>query len=467
MNMASSTIAAIATPLGSGGIGIVRVTGEAAADILATVFQHKGKRSDESAQLRTAGFVSHRMYFGNIIDPRDSSFIDEVLVVLMKAPHSYTTEDVVEIQTHAGYVVLKRVLALVLAQGARLAEPGEFTRRAFLNGRIDLTQAEAVADVINAKTGMSLAIAGGQLKGMLGKEIGIVRDHLLMRLAEIEADIDFAEDVDEPLDPDRMAEEIKIGALQPLERLIMGYENRRFFRDGLKMAIVGRPNVGKSSLLNRMIRRERAIVTEIPGTTRDSIEEMIDIDGLPVMIIDTAGLHETSQAIERLGIERTLAALEEADLVLFVIDLSQGVTKADRDIYGKIGDKRCILVQNKNDLKEDTPLPNEWRGIHNVSVSALEGTNIDKLRRAIYDIGVSDAGTWKEASLVPNLRQADALKKCCRFAKSAQKTIAKGGEMDFAALDLKASIERLDEILGLNCKEDMLDTIFSRFCVGK
>ena len=385
--MESPTIAAIATPPGSGGIGIVRISGEASLKILSAIFRNSGKRT-RSATSSSVELQAHRMYLGHIIDPREKALVDEVLAVIMRAPHSYTTEDVVEIQSHSGYIVLNKILKLVLAHGARLAEPGEFTRRAFMNGRIDLTQAEAVIDVINARTGKSLDIATEQLKGGIGKKIGNIRDNILSVLAEIEADIDFSDDMGGSSTGSGLAETLKTGVVDPLKQLIDAYEHNHYFRDGIRMAIIGRPNVGKSSLLNRLIRKERAIVTEIPGTTRDTIEEMVNIKGLPVIVIDTAGLHETTQQIELMGIERTHATIQGADIVLLVVDLSQGITQEDHDIFQQLGETKHIIVMNKVDVNSDISLPREWEDGVTVKVSALKGTNIDALKETIFDMGV-------------------------------------------------------------------------------
>lgn len=465
--MESPTIAAIATPPGSGGIGIIRVSGEGSLKILSDIFRKTGKRAPAVQHHSSIELQAHRMYLGHIIDPREKTLVDEVLVVTMRAPHSYTMEDVVEIQSHSGYIVLNKILKLVLAYGARLAEPGEFTRRAFMNGRIDLTQAEAVIDVINARTGKSLDIATEQLKGGIGKKIGKIRGAILSILADIEVDIDFSDDIGESSTDTGLVETLKTGAVDPLKQLIDAYEHNHYFRDGIRMAIIGRPNVGKSSLLNRLIRKERAIVTEIPGTTRDTIEEMVNINGLPVIVIDTAGLHETTQQIELMGIERTHATIQGADIVLLVIDLSQGVTREDCDIFQRLGKTKHIVVMNKVDVESDISLPREWEGGIFVKISALKGTNLDDLKDTIFNMGVGPHPFPGVSSLVPNLRQADGLKRAQRFALKALKGEAVGRELELTALDLGDAARELDKILGLRYSEDVLDLIFSRFCIGK
>ena len=463
--MKPATIAAIATPPGSGGIGIIRISGAESRNILSTIFCRSRENTPRVQNTSSLRLQSHRLYLGHVVDPRAKVLVDEVLAVVMQAPHSYTTEDIVEIQSHSGYIVLNKILKLVLAYGARLAEPGEFTRRAFMNGRIDLTQAEAVIDIINARTGKSLDLAAEQLQGGIGSRINEIRDCLLAVLAEIEADIDFIDDIDGSAMDIHWLEKVKIGVVDPLKKLIDAYEHNHFFRDGIRMAIIGRPNVGKSSLLNRLTRKERAIVTEIPGTTRDTIEEMVNIKGLPVIVIDTAGLHDTTQQIERMGIERTHATIKAADIVLLVVDISQGVTREDRDIFRQLGESKHIIVMNKVDLNGEMVLPSEWEQGVAVKVSALAGTNIDALKDAIFNMGVGRQSSCGGSSLVPNLRQADGLKKTLGFVVNVFADERR--EHELAALDLREAAGELDRILGLSYSEDVLDQIFNRFCIGK
>lgn len=465
--MEHSTIAAIATPQGSGGIGIIRISGKASVGILSSLFRFSRKHISEPQDPAVDAFYSHRLYLGHILDPTADTLIDEVLVVVMRAPRSYTTEDVVEIQSHSGYVVLNKILSLILGLGARLAEPGEFTRRAFMHGRIDLTQAEAVIDVINAKTKASLDIAADQLEGGLGKRIEKLRSRLIELLAQIEAEIDFPGDIDETLDCTAMSAILENQVIAPLEQLIKGYEHNHYFRDGIRMAIVGRPNVGKSSLLNRLTRKERAIVTEIPGTTRDTIEEMVNINGLPVILIDTAGLHDTTQRIEMMSIERTYATVQAADIVLFVIDLNQPITQEDLNVFRRLQGKTHIVVMNKVDLNNKITLPSEWGKAVAIKISALKGTNIEQLKAAIYENGIGREDVFHRASIVPNLRQADCLKRAIHFSLNGLREIKSGLALDFAAIELKDAIKEMDQILGLSYNEDVLDLIFSRFCIGK
>lgn len=462
--MEPATIAAIATPPGSGGIGIIRISGTASQTILSDIFRPSGARSAHGP-ISSTRMHSHRLYMGHIFDSGSNTRVDQVLVVVMRSPKSYTREDVVEIQSHSGYIVLNKILKLVLEKGARLAEPGEFTRRAYMNGRIDLTQAEAVIDIINARTGRSLDLAAEQLHGEIGRRINAVRDSVLSVLAEIEANIDFAEDMDRADMDWQWGESIKNGVVDPLDRMVAAYEQNHYFRDGIRMAIVGRPNVGKSSLLNRLTRKERAIVTEIPGTTRDTIEEMINIKGLPVILIDTAGLHDTTQKIEIIGIERTHATIKSADIVLFVVDSSQGVKPDDHAIFTQLGGVKHIIVMNKVDLNSNMALPTEWADSMAVRVSALEGTHIQTLKEGIFDMGVGRQAISSTSSVVPNLRQAEGLKSARHLASNAMAVINR--EPELAAVDLKEALGALDRILGLSCSEDVLDRIFSQFCIGK
>ena len=463
--MKSATIAAIATPPGSGGIGIIRISGAESKNILSAIFCSSRKPAEHSRRRPSTAFESHRLYLGHIVEPGKNRIVDEVLAVLMAAPRSYTTEDVVEIQSHSGFMVLNKILKLVLAHGARLAEPGEFTRRAFMNGRIDLTQAEAVIDIINARTGKSLEIANEQLKGGVGRQVNAIRNVILSVLAEIEATIDFSDDVDGSAGGPDWLDRLNRSAVEPLKKLVDAYEHSHYFRDGIRMAIVGRPNVGKSSLLNRLTQKERAIVTEIPGTTRDIIEEMVNIRGLPVIVIDTAGLHDTSQKVEMKGIERTHDAIKAADIVLLVVDLSQGILPEDRKIKRRIEKTRHIIVMNKVDLHEEIDLPNGWERSRSVKVSALTGTNIARLEEAIFDLGINPQASYSASSLVPNLRQAEGLKNAQRLVGNIIKEEQR--ELELTALDLRDAAVELDRILGLSFSDEVLDQIFNRFCIGK
>ena len=375
--MEYDTIAAIATPIGSGGIGIIKISGKDAFSIAEAIFQRShpswGAGRPEGEAL-SFPLKSHRLYHGYIVNPETGRVLDEVLLSAMKGPRTYTREDVIEINTHSGYIVMASILDLVLQKGARFADPGEFTKRAYLNGRIDLTQAEAVIDIINSRTEKSLEIATSQIKGDLKNRIEFMRHSLIDILTQVEAAIDFPEDVGDLIDVESVNQILDKSVIDELSDMVAQYENAHFLRDGLKMIVVGRPNVGKSSLMNRLIKNDRVIVTPIPGTTRDLIEETLNIRGIPVIIADSAGLHETKDPIEVIGIEKTKEYIHTSDLILFMIDASDPFTIEDNRIYQMIGDKRLILVINKIDLVEEgfkPELPEAWDKIPSVKISAL------------------------------------------------------------------------------------------------
>ena len=362
--MDNSTIAAIATPSGRGGIGIIKLSGPDAVSIATAIFYPIDSKSTANTKKRppidekfSDPLDSHRLYYGHVVDPESDRVLDEVLLSVMKAPRTYTREDVVEINAHGGPVAVHALLELVLKQGARLADPGEFTKRAFLNGRIDLTQAEAVIDIINARTDKSLHLAAAQIDGRLRRQLESIRDYLIELITRIEAAIDFPEDVEEIVDPPATIKGIKSNTVEPLLRLIQHHTEGNVLRDGFKVAVVGRPNVGKSSLLNCLLQKDRAIVTSVPGTTRDTIEETLNIAGLPVIIADTAGLHDTDDPIESIGIEKTLENVNGADLVLFMVEAHVPPTAEDTYIFEKIQSKPYIIVVNKIDLVQGENLP--------------------------------------------------------------------------------------------------------------
>jgi len=452
------TIAAIATPLGQGGIGIVRVSGPLAENIAKHIFSPKKKNSQ---------FISHRMHYGHIIDPTKGEIIDEVMVVFMPKPHSYTCEDVLEIHCHGGPLILQRVLKLVIDQGARMAEPGEFTKRAFLKGRIDLTQAEAVLEMIQARTQKELSIATEQLKGYLQKRVNSIKNVLLELKAHLEVAIDFPEEDIEIVPPKVWASRLEKEAILEMSSLLNAYHAGRVFREGVAIVIVGKPNVGKSSLLNRLLREERAIVTPVPGTTRDVIEEMINVKGIPLRIIDTAGLRKTTDRVETIGVEFAKRRLSSADLVLWVIDSSQPLDEQDMAIYEEIKEKPVILVLNKADLPFKVNL-NKGRFSHlpQAKVSALYAQGIDVLQDTIYHTLL---GKDVEAvpRFVPSLRHKLALEKALGTIKEIKAHLEMGFSPDLLAIDVEAALNYLGEIVGETTSEDVLDYIFSRFCIGK
>ncbi|MCJ7773869.1 MAG: tRNA uridine-5-carboxymethylaminomethyl(34) synthesis GTPase MnmE [Desulfobacterales bacterium] len=467
-----STIVAISTPIGPGGIGIIRLSGSNALQIAYSIFRRSGASKAEEVGNKKAKeqfFDSHKLLLGNIIDPDNKRVIDEVLLTYMKAPKSYTMEDVVEINAHSGPVALRSILELVLKKGARLAEPGEFTKRAFLNGRIDLTQAEAVADIIQSKTVKSLEIAVIQTSGNFGKRIESMRNTLQEMLVFIEAAIDFPEDIDDQFDSHHFVELIEKDVIVKVDELLKYYNDGSVMRDGLRLCIVGKPNVGKSSLLNCLLKKDRAIVTSIPGTTRDVIEEVIDIGGIPIIVSDTAGLHETIDPVEVMGINKAWDYIGSADLVVFMIDSSKDVDRDDKKIFERIFKKNLIIVINKSDLVEDDffpEMPIRWKEIPNIKISALYDKGISELKELIKKVSVGQAEVG-ESEMIPNLRQKNALEKTQNAAISAVEGLKNGLTAELVSIDIKEAMGCLGEILGINTGPDILGEIFSRFCIGK
>jgi tRNA modification GTPase len=475
--MENSTIAAIATPAGRGGIGIIKISGPCAVPIAATIF------SPADSKLKSAfgnipvtkdacrgAIQSHHLYLGHIIDFENRRVIDEVLLCVMKSPRSYTKEDVVEINAHGGSTALNAILELVLRQGGRMAEPGEFTKRAFLNGRIDLTQAEAVIDIINARTDKSLQLAAGQITGKLKQSVEKIRQYLLELLIRIEAGIDFPDDVADVVDAKNVAREIMASAIKPLKHLIRHHLEGNILREGLRVAVIGRPNVGKSSLLNRLLEKDRAIVTEIPGTTRDTVEEMLDIKGFPVILADTAGLHDTSDPIETLGIEKTMKSIESADMIVFMVEAHRRLTREDYKIYEKINSKPFIVAVNKIDLvngKRPDVLPESWMKKGFVEISALYDRGLDRLKERMIVAGFGTYPIDIDTAIVPNLRQKLLLQDCLKATETIICELENNTPMELIAIDLQEAIHSLGQILGDDLKVDVLNQIFSRFCIGK
>jgi tRNA modification GTPase len=457
------TIVAISTPIGEGGIGIVRMTGPNAADILLRVFVPGSKRRALSLRPRT-------LHYGHIVDPASGELVDEVLVAHMPGPRTYTCQDVVEINGHGGIVALRRVLALCLRQGARLAEPGEFTARAFLNGRLDLAQAEAVLDVVQAKTEKSLQAAVGQLSGRLSDRVRAVRAALLDALAYLEASIDFEEDEI----PERDIGPVLGQARSDLAQLLVDADRGIIYRQGVRVAIIGRPNVGKSSLLNQLLRTSRAIVTDIPGTTRDTLEETLNLQGVPVVLVDTAGITaETEDPIERLGIERSRAAVAQADLALLMIDVSQSLTDADHAIAALVAGKPALVVLNKIDLLGREP--SQRQTLHCslldscpcVSISALTGEGLEELEEAIAETVFSGQVMVSDAPVVTNPRHKEALSQALEHVSAAYTAHHQNLVADLVSIDLTSAINALGEITGQTASDDLVETIFGNFCVGK
>jgi tRNA modification GTPase len=480
--MDNSTIAAIATASGRGGIGIIKLSGPEAVSIAKAVFRPYAYHVDSDFEVNThpdgaktpkihnGCFQSHKLNYGQIVDPQPERVVDEVLVSVMRAPHTYTIEDVVEINAHGGSVALQVILGLVLQQGARLALPGEFTKRAFLNGRIDLTQAEAVIDIVNARTEKSLQVATAQIDGQLRKQVESIRQHLFQILTLVEAAIDFPDDVDDIFNGKITADRVQGDIADLLKHLIQNYLDARVLRDGLKVAVVGKPNVGKSSLMNQLVRKDRAIVTSTPGTTRDVIEETINIQGIPVILSDTAGLHETDDPVENIGIEKTIEHVNGSDLVLLLVEAHQPITKEDYHILDHVKFKSLIIAVNKIDLiprESDMILPDAWEPYDKVFISALYGQGIDSLKEKILKSITGDDPVDQVDLIVPNLRHKIALERSLNAANDMIAEMQNGTSSDLIAINIQEAIDSLDEILGTNVKVDVLDQIFSQFCIGK
>lgn len=454
------TICAIATALGEGGISIIRISGDKALDITSKIFKAKSGQDIRSMK-------SYTMKYGHIHDIDSEELIDEVIISFMKGPKSFTAENTVEINCHGGVVSTNKVLESVIKAGARLAEPGEFTKRAFLNGRIDLSQAEAVMDIIKAKTDLAMKSALMQSTGHLSTQINRQREHMLNILALVEFAVDFTED-DEEIDPSipiKVAESLE-KSISEMNTLLKGADEGKLIREGLSLAIVGKPNVGKSSLLNALLREKRAIVTDIAGTTRDVIEEYINLDGIPVKVIDTAGIRETEDVVEKIGVEKSREKLEEADLVLLVLDTSRELDQEDRDIINSVKDKKCILILNKIDLDwkigEDVLSSFE----HVIKISAKEEIGLDDLKQTIKDLffnGKIDT----ESLIISNSRHKQALFRALENAENALVRVKNNEYLDLISIYVTASLRALGEITGSELEEDLVNKIFGDFCVGK
>lgn len=461
MMFPDDTIAAIATPIGQGGIGIVRLSGPDALKIADRIFRPR------NAARMPSKVLTYSVIYGLLFDPADPSPVDEVIVSVMRGPHSYTREDILEINGHGGMVIIRRILEIVLAEGARLAEPGEFTKRAFLNGRISLSQAEAVMDLITAKTEESRRIAADQLGGSLAGKLGAIRNRLLDLCALAEACIDFSEDEIELKTSEQMGADLEAVA-QELEKLSRTYNEARFFREGLATAIVGRPNVGKSSLLNALLARDRAIVTDRPGTTRDLIEEYINISGLPVRVIDTAGIRHSDETIEQEGIRRSLRALENADCILAVFDGSMPLDAEDHSLIRKISSGNAIIVVNKADLDEQISF-GDLLPVNSplVRVSTLTGEGIDDLKSLIVTTNLKEWKEEREGVVITNLRQKQAIDQSVTALGRAAQILGRNQPLEILALELRDALEQVGSLTGDVTHEAILDKIFSEFCIGK
>ena len=442
-------IVAISTPPGRGAIGVVRLSGQGVLDIVKGFFRVKGDIKPRYA------------HYGELVDER-GEVIDEGILIFYKGPASYTGEDMVELNLHGNPLILKKALELAIKGGARLAEPGEFTKRAFLNGKMDLTQAEAVEEIISAKGYTALRSAVNQLRGELSNIIKPLRNKLMDLLSLIEADIDFGEEDIPSIEHDQLMSLLK-EVEDGIRSLLDTYKRGKFFKEGIKLAIVGKPNVGKSSLFNTLAGKDRSIVTSIPGTTRDYIEEDVYIKGIPLILVDTAGIRETKDPIERKGVERSLSKVEEADIILFVFDISTGIDEYDMEIYGRIKDKNVIIVGNKIDLGIKGPLEN-FDGKSIIMVSAITREGIPELENAIIgNVGIAETGQ----KVFVSVRHSVLLKGSLEAINSFRKVVRSGLGMEIAVVHLKEAVNKLGEIVGDITTEDILSNIFSKFCIGK
>ncbi len=452
------TIAAISTANGEGGIGIVRISGDKSLEILSKIFVTKsGKKAEE--------LKSHTINYGNIV--HNGKIIDEVLVSVMLAPRSYTTENMVEINCHGGYLVTHKILEIVLENGARAADKGEFTKRAFMGGRIDLTQAEAVIDLITAKTEKSITVSADHLRGDLKEKISELKKKLLDVAAHVNVVIDYPEEgIDEPM-PEHLINNLK-EVYKSADNLIKSYNKGKKIKEGIKTAIVGRPNVGKSSLLNSLLKEERAIVTHIPGTTRDIIEEVININGIPLVLVDTAGIRETEDIVENIGVEKSKEMIEKADLILFVLDSSQKAEEEDWVIYDKIKNKKVITILNKCDKEKKIEIEKFEKLKEIIYISAKENIGIENMEEKIYSfITEEEIESSSEEIIITNSRHRAALERTKKSVENIFETIENGFPMDLVAVDLRDALDNLSEITGEISTEDLLDHVFKNFCVGK
>lgn len=454
------TIAAISTPPGEGAISIVRMSGEEAVSIAQKVFSGKDLTQAKS----------HTINYGHIVDPKTHEEIDEVMVSLMLAPKTFTREDVVEINCHGGIVATNRILQLLLINGARLAEPGEFTKRAFLHGRIDLTQAESVMDLIRAKTDRSMKIALNQLDGNLSHLIDSLRKDILDVLAQVEVNIDYPEYDDVEEMTTKLLKEKAIEIKQRIEQLLKTASQGKIMREGLATALVGRPNVGKSSLLNHLLHEDKAIVTDVAGTTRDVIEEYVNVSGVPLKLIDTAGIRETDDKVEKIGVERSKKAIEQSDLVLLVLNAAESLTKEDLELIRLTNDKKRIIILNKTDLEEKLDRKELAEISENAPVyatSILKNEGVEALEEAISKLFFNGIENSQSTVMVTNARHVALLKKAQNSLDSVLEGISSGMPVDLVQIDMTEAWNLLGEITGESYEDELLDQLFSQFCLGK
>ncbi|MFD1019411.1 tRNA uridine-5-carboxymethylaminomethyl(34) synthesis GTPase MnmE [Thalassobacillus hwangdonensis] len=458
--METDTITAISTPMGEGAIAIVRLSGNEAVSIADSIFKGKDLASVDS----------HTIHYGKIIDPETDEIAEEVMVSVMRGPKTFTREDIIEINCHGGLVSVNRVLEIVLAQGARLAEPGEFTKRAFLNGRIDLSQAEAVMDLIRAKTDRAMNVALKQMDGRLSKLIQDLRQKLLETLAHVEVNIDYPEYDDVEEMSHTMMEEKTREVHREVQSLLQTAKQGKILREGLATAIIGRPNVGKSSLMNALVHENKAIVTDVPGTTRDVIEEYVNVRGVPLRLVDTAGIRETEDIVERIGVEKSRQVLKEADLILLVLNYGDALTEEDVRLFEAVHDLDVIVIVNKTDLEPalDMDRVHELAADHPViTTSLIQEQGIDELEQAISQVffeGELDAG---DMTYVSNVRHVQLLKQAKKSLEDAMEGMEMGMPLDMVQIDVTNTWETLGEIIGDTVHESLIDQLFSQFCLGK
>ncbi|CQR45803.1 tRNA modification GTPase MnmE [Paraliobacillus sp. PM-2] len=458
--MEKDTIAAISTPLGEGAIAIVRLSGDEAVEIANRIFHGKDLMEADS----------HTIHYGKIIDPTTDQFIEEVMVSVMKAPKTFTRENVVEINCHGGLASVNRLLELALQMGARLAEPGEFTKRAFLNGRIDLSQAEAVMDLIRAKTDKAMDVAIKQLDGKLSKLIHQLRQELIETVAHVEVNIDYPEydDVEE-MSHDMMLIKTK-QVYQEVERLLQMAKQGKILREGISTAIIGRPNVGKSSLMNALVHENKAIVTDIPGTTRDVIEEYVNIRGVPLRLVDTAGIRDTEDIVEKIGVERSRQVLKEADLILLVVNHNESLTEEDKKLFELVRDLEVIVLINKTDLPKKID-EEKVRQLANdqpiITTALIEEKGIDQLEQAIADTFFAGELESNDLTYVSNVRHIQLLKQAMDALDEAMTGMTDGMPIDLVQIDVTRAWQLLGEIIGDTVQDSLIDQLFSQFCLGK